>query len=465
MAVAAGFRSAAVLGLLVASLLLALAALSENQQFSTLVVSRRLGKAVEKVPDNQSGDSFSDPRMRADDSSSTMASVAISPLPVVKTDPKTCGKKGNGYENDSPSGDIVNGNNASQCEWTWQVSLRKKKGNNSAHFCGGSLISTRWVLTAAHCLVNVDECSTSSIKVVVGDYDVDTRSDKRELEVGAKRIIIYPGYSGTQSGRDFALIELATEVTLNECVGTVCLPTASDVVGAHRNCHVTGWGTLYSGGPLPSLLQEAPVETLNNENCSASYDGSITSDMLCAQGTTVHGVTDACQGDSGGPLVCDAGDGHYVLQGVTSWGQGCAEKEFPGVYSRVTSALDWIHASMAPSPPPPPVSFDGSMWVVTAGPCKMDEEACISSPGYPSDYNNSAPCTIAVNSSSAVPIEVVHFETENMYDNLLVDCTPYSGQLGPDGILPSQTIYWKPDVSVVLSGWKICPSNESSDTV
>jgi secreted trypsin-like serine protease len=460
MAVALGIRSAAVLGLLVASLLLALAALSEKKHFRASVVSRRLANELAKAPGNHSVASFSDPRVSEVASSSAKASVAMSPaLPVVRADQNKCGLKGKVY--DSPSGDIVNGNNASQCEWTWQVSLRRKNGNNSYHFCGGSLISTKWVLTAAHCVANVDECSTSSIKVVVGDHDKDSHSDKRELELSASRIIRYPGYAGASSGRDFALIELATEVNLNECVGTVCLPTAAEAVGGDTNCHTTGWGTLYSGGPLPSLLQEAQVQTLNNENCSASYGGGITSDMLCAQGTSERGITDSCQGDSGGPLVCDAGDGRYVLQGVTSWGRGCAEKEFPGVYSRVTSALDWIHATMAPSPPPPPISFGGSMWVVTDGPCAMDEEFCISSPGYPSDYGNSVSCTIAINSSSAVPIDVVEFTTEKEYDVMLVDCTPYSGDDGPDGILPLSTIYWRPDHSVVESGWKICPSNES----
>merc|ERR1712106_643899 len=111
---------------------------------------------------------------------------------------------------------------------------------------------------------------------------------------------------------------------------------------------VTGWGTLASGGSTSSKLREVNVKVMNNTECKgSSYPASwITSQMMCAN--VDGGGKDACQGDSGGPLVVTGnGSDTYTLVGMVSWGSGCAQERYPGVYSRVTKQLQWIQQTTA----------------------------------------------------------------------------------------------------------------------
>ena len=94
------------------------------------------------------------------------------------------------------------------------------------------------------------------------------------------------------------------------------------------------------GGSATNNLQYVRVPAITNSACNSSYGGSITDSMLCA-GYPGVGGKDACQGDSGGPFVCN-NNGNAVIAGVVSWGYGCADANYPGVYSRVTKVLDWI---------------------------------------------------------------------------------------------------------------------------
>merc|ERR1719412_1098668 len=140
---------------------------------------------------------------------------------------------------------------------------------------------------------------------------------------------------------------------MNDCVGTVCLPSQDVAPGS--SCWITGWGRLQSGGKHPRILQEAQVSVLSNQECkNTGYRSSqITDSMLCAQGKNRNGqITDACQGDSGGPLVCES-SGTWTVFGATSWGRGCAGENYPGVWARVHEALDWIGETMANPPAPP----------------------------------------------------------------------------------------------------------------
>ena len=108
---------------------------------------------------------------------------------------------------------------------------------------------------------------------------------------------------------------------------------------------VTGWGQLSSSGPQPDILQEVNVTTISNQQCRASHGHHrITANMICAadQGK------DACTGDSGGPLAVLGQDGSYRQIGIVSWGRGCAKKDYPGVYTRLTSLLGWIEKPMLP---------------------------------------------------------------------------------------------------------------------
>ena len=225
---------------------------------------------------------------------------------------------------------IVNGQDASECEWRWQASLR----SHGHAFCGGALISPKWVMSAAHCMDG-----TTNFVVVLGDFNKDSSHDQHERSYSVQRVISHENFNSETMIHDFALIELAEEVDMGECVATACLPETEVTVG--QECFITGWGTLSSGGYSPSTLQEGRVLTLSNSECNARY-GDITADMLCAQGSSSAGIVDACQGDSGGPMVCPGQDGRYILHGATSWGIGCAAAEYPGVWARISHVLPWV---------------------------------------------------------------------------------------------------------------------------
>lgn len=126
-------------------------------------------------------------------------------------------------------------------------------------------------------------------------------------------------------------------------VKSVCLPQNVPEPRQGTKCWVTGWGTLKSGGSSPDILQEVDVPVVSRDRCKSAYPNQIHDSMICAG--LERGGKDSCQGDSGGPMVCAVG-GRYYLQGVVSWGQGCALKGKFGVYAKVKYLLDWMKITM-----------------------------------------------------------------------------------------------------------------------
>jgi len=295
------------------------------------------------------------------------------------------------------------------------------------------------------------------LRVVAGDwkqYSEDEAASGISVERRVANVYTHPSYDKeVTSDFDFALLELDKEMPTNDCIGPACLPSSPDETGA--SCSITGWGTLMSAGPNPEVLQQAQVQLLSNAACAQSYaaaNETVTAAMVCASGSSQLGITDTCQGDSGGPLVCQDSSGRYVVRGVTSWGDGCALENFPGVYARVTSALPWIRevlaGGVASDVDEGEVNFEGAMWRVLRGNCVMDDSQCIQSPSFPQNYSALEACVIAVNASAASPIRVEGFSTEEWYDTLLVNCKAYSGSDGPEGVTPETSIYWLSDASI-----------------
>ncbi|XP_057584607.1 transmembrane protease serine 11D [Hippopotamus amphibius kiboko] len=226
---------------------------------------------------------------------------------------------------------IIGGTKADRGDWPWQVSLQR--GN--LHRCGAVLISSTWILTAAHCFR-----SYSDPRQWTATFGISATSP--EQRIGVRSILIHNNYKPETHENDIALVRLAREVTFTRNVHMVCLPEATQNIPPGSTAYVTGWGSRrYSGSTVPDLVQ-ARVNIISNDVCNApaGYNGAVLPVMLCA-GLPQGGV-DACQGDSGGPLVQEDSRRLWFLVGIVSWGYQCGLPDKPGVYTRVTAYRDWI---------------------------------------------------------------------------------------------------------------------------
>ena len=138
---------------------------------------------------------------------------------------------------------------------------------------------------------------------------------------------------------DIAIVELASEVSFNDNMKPVCLPTRRMNFRPNTRCTVTGFGAIREGGPQAVTLMKADVPIVGNRKCSRNYQQRISDLKICAGYD--EGKIDSCQGDSGGPLVCPL-KGKAYLAGVVSYGIGCARPGLPGVYANVKALLDFI---------------------------------------------------------------------------------------------------------------------------
>lgn len=233
---------------------------------------------------------------------------------------------------------IVGGQNAEEGEWPWQVSLHVK---GSGHTCGASVISNRWLVTAAHCVQDDLKVKYSQASVWEAYMGLHAQGQlgKSTVKSNIKRIIPHPNYNTYTFDNDIALMELESPVTLSSVIWPICLPESTFVFPAGKSVWITGWGATKEGGFGATVLQKAEVRIINETVCS-SLMSDITSRMMCA-GVLTGGV-DACQGDSGGPLSSIEANGRLFLAGVVSWGDGCARRNKPGVYTRVTMYRGWI---------------------------------------------------------------------------------------------------------------------------
>ncbi|XP_067838440.1 transmembrane protease serine 6-like [Heptranchias perlo] len=226
---------------------------------------------------------------------------------------------------------IVGGTNSADGEWPWQVSLQI-----GSHVCGASIISDRWLISAAHCFQN-GFANPSSWTAYMGSIFVGQGTSRT-----IRRIRTHPNYNiPIKFNFDIAVLELSTPLTFNNFIQPICLPSSSKVLSAGRSCTITGWGTLAFQGSLSTILQKADVNIIGDTRCRRIYRKMISDKMLCA-GILAGGV-DACQGDSGGPLVCENPDNTWFLAGIVSFGIKCARPNIPGVYARVTALRNWVH--------------------------------------------------------------------------------------------------------------------------
>jgi len=235
---------------------------------------------------------------------------------------------------DSKGHKIVGGIEAAPHSWPWQIAFLSSTG---FQFCGGSIISDRWIMTAAHCCAGR---SASSVKVRVGAHNLNSNTEGA-VNHDIERIVNHPQYSTRPStNQDFCLLKTKTPINFNNRnVAPACLPQANSALEATgTECFISGWGTTASGGSSTSKLLQTSVAVSEQSFCNSAYGNVITDQMICAASPG----RDTCQGDSGGPFVCKDAEGKFNLIGVTSWGRGCAMAGYPGVYARTSTALEWI---------------------------------------------------------------------------------------------------------------------------
>ena len=187
---------------------------------------------------------------------------------------------------------IVGGSEATPFSIPWQVGIVNVESDRI--FCGGTLVSSTHVLTAAHCMVG-------EIEVIVGEHDVNAEEDGTRHEVCG--VTLHPNWNSETTNYDYAMLRLKEPVQIGNRAVPVCLADSSLEGNALDNKAVTvsGWGKLSESGSQPTVLHTVNVQAMSNSECQESYGQSaITDAMLCAG--QPEGEIDSCQGDSGGML-------------------------------------------------------------------------------------------------------------------------------------------------------------------
>ncbi|ONI81064.1 trypsin [Actinosynnema sp. ALI-1.44] len=233
----------------------------------------------------------------------------------------------------SPDGEVgtqvVGGTRAAQGEFPWMVRLSMG--------CGGALYTPQIVLTAAHCVSRTG--ANTSITATLGVVDLQSSSAIKVRSTYVHRSATYP----TATGGDWALIKLASPVNN---VPTLKIATTKEY--DNGTFTVAGWGAASEGGAQQRYLLKAQVPFISDSTCRASggsYGDLIPAAEICA-GLPQGGV-DTCQGDSGGPMFRKDNAGQWIEVGIVSWGEGCARRGKPGVYTEVSTFAKDIAAAAA----------------------------------------------------------------------------------------------------------------------
>lgn len=248
-----------------------------------------------------------------------------------------------------PRNNVAGGDAADLGSWPWMAGIYTMNMGHENFLCGGTIISKYYIVTAAHCFGvsgrTSARLSPSRFAVRVGSIFAK-EGDQYFIE----KITVHPDYIPREYYNDIAVMRLKKPIDFGTNVQPICLPASAEFRKKKlkgRNVTVTGWGDLEFGGKRATVLQEVTIQVIDPPTCDRAYiqqrgttiPRGITTQFLCAG--VPEGGKDACQRDSGGPLMLLEGD-VWFLVGVVSFGFQCAQAGYPGVYTRVTSYLDWL---------------------------------------------------------------------------------------------------------------------------
>ncbi|XP_058444136.1 transmembrane protease serine 9-like [Malaya genurostris] len=323
----------------------------QNQKMKTLHLIHLLVICVltEIINANITPDTFAQPAPRQEPSqrnpflqwlTSLIGTTTTTPAPPLKP-PTNCAECKCGRTNQATR--IVGGTETRVNQYPWMAMLQY----GGTFYCGGTLISDRHVLTAAHC---VHGFNPAKISVVLLDHDRSNKEEAKTITTKVERVIKHNGYNPSNYNSDIAILKLDQVLKFDERLRPVCLPSAKKSFTGYDGI-VTGWGALSENGQISINLQEVSVPIMSNADCRKSGYGEkrITDNMLCAG--YPDGKKDSCQGDSGGPLHVinkeKATESVHQNAGIVSWGEGCAKPNYPGVYTRVNRFRTWITTNTA----------------------------------------------------------------------------------------------------------------------
>jgi secreted trypsin-like serine protease len=228
---------------------------------------------------------------------------------------------------DKPVPRIIGGREASPHSIPFQAFL-EVYSSSEGWYCGGSLISENYVLTAGHCGDGARQA-----QVTLGAHNIQQNENTQEVQTSTD-VTVHERYDGDLIINDIAVIKLPRSASLSDAIQPVALPRSDGDTYTGDTARASGWGlTDGQGNSISPVLNYVDLEVISQRECEDVF-GSLESSILCTSGARGTGT---CSGDSGGPLVIDG-----TQIGVVSFGVQYCLSGYPSAYTRVTSFLDWI---------------------------------------------------------------------------------------------------------------------------
>ncbi|TDH13028.1 hypothetical protein EPR50_G00052910 [Perca flavescens] len=264
----------------------------------------------------------------------------------------TCGQRLDNTLN-QPAFRMFGGRESDITEQPWQAAINVYQARHRKHFhrCGGVLIDSCWVLSAAHCFEDNDKAE--KLEVILGRTFRKQNSTSEQI-FKVEKYWIHEKFDNETFDNDIALLKLKTDIGIcainSPEVLPACLPERGLVLPDWTECEISGYGKDSEfSAEYSERVKRGYVRLWPKERCVPNVlsGRTVTPNMLCAGDT--RGLDDACKGDSGGPLVC-RNNNKMTLMGVISWGDGCGQKDKPGVYTRVTQYINWINDKIKANP-------------------------------------------------------------------------------------------------------------------